>query len=137
MVKLELCKKDDYKFVYDNLFEFVESNLSVTYLKMEPFDKFVKREFVKDDKNYIIKNENNEKMGYVHIMKNNEIGYFVLEEFQNQGIGTEAVRQIMKMNPRERYFVTIHNENKPSIALVKKFNFIPKGTIYEKKPENS
>jgi len=133
MIKLELCKKDDYKFVYDLAFEFFKSNLNVTYMKMETFDEFVKRAFVKDDKNYIIKNENNEKMGHVHIMKNNEIGYFVLKEFQNKGIGTEAVRKIMEMNPRERYFVTIHNENTPSISLAKKLNFIPKGTIYEKK----
>ena len=133
MIKLEICREEDYQFVYDLIFDFFKLNLNITYMKMETFDEFTKRTFVMNDKNYIIKNKDNEKVGYVHIMKNNEIGYFVVKEFQNQGIGTDAVRKIMEMNPRERYFVTIHNENKSSIFLAKKLNFIPKGTIYEKK----
>jgi RimJ/RimL family protein N-acetyltransferase len=133
MIKLEICNEEDYEFVYDLIFDFFKLNLNITYMKMETFDEFTKRTFVIDDKNYIIKNKNNEKVGYVHIMKNNEIGYFVVKEFQNQGIGTDAVKKIMEINPREQYFVTIHNENKSSTSLAKKFGFMPKGTIYEKK----
>jgi RimJ/RimL family protein N-acetyltransferase len=133
MIKLEICSEEDYQFVYDLIFDFFKFNLNITYIKMETFDEFTKRTFVIDDKNYIIKNKDNEKVGYVHIMKNNEIGYFVVNEFQNQGIGTEAVKKIMEINPRERYFVTIHNENKSSISLAKKLGFMSKGTIYEKK----
>ena len=132
MIHLEPCNKEDYKFVYDLAFVFFKTNLNVTYMKMEKFDEFVRRAFVPDDKNYIIKNENNEGIGHVHILSNNEIGYFIVPKFQNKGIGTEAVKLIMEMNPRDRYFVTIHNKNGPSISLAKKLGFIPKGTIYEK-----
>lgn len=66
------------------------------------------------------------------ITKENEIGYHLLPKYHGRGIGTEAVRQLMELNPRERYFATIHNENKPSKNLITKLGFHPKATIYEK-----
>ena len=70
-------------------------------------------------------------MGFVQILEDNEVGYFLDKKFQNKGIGTEAVKLLMKLNPRERYFATIHNQNEYSIKLIKKLGFLPKGTIFE------
>ena len=132
MIELKPCNKDDYKFVYQLVEDMFKTNLNVTYLKLETFEEFVSRAFSSDDIHYIIMNEDEEKIGHVHIMQNNEIGYAVIPQFQNKGIGTEAVKKIMKMHPRERYFLTIHNQNKASIRLAEKNGFQPKGTIYEK-----
>jgi len=132
MIELKPCSKDDYKFVYQLVEDMFKTNLNVTYLRLETFEEFVSRAFSGDDIHYIIMNENEEKIGHVHIMQNNEIGYAIIPQFQNKGIGTEAVKKIMEMHPRERYFLTIHNQNKASIRLAEKNGFQPKGTIYEK-----
>jgi len=133
VIKLDLCREEDYRFVYQLVEDFFKTDLNVTYMNLDNFDEYIKKAFVKSDIHYIIKNENGDKLGHVHLMDNNEIGYFIAPEFQRMGIGTEAVKKIIELNPRERYFVTIHNDNKPSIKLAEKFGFIPKGTIYEKK----
>jgi len=132
MIKLKTCTKDDYKFVYKLVEDMFKTNLNVTYLKLETFEEFVSRAFTGNDIHYIITNEKEEKIGHVHIMKNNEIGYSVIPQFQNKGIGTEAVKKIMEMHRRERYFLTIHNQNKASIRVAEKNGFLPKGIIFEK-----
>ena len=132
MIKLKLCIKDDYKFVYKLVEDMFKTNLNVTYLKLETFEEFVARAFSGGDIHYIIMKENGKKIGHVHIMQNNEIGYAVIPQFQNKGIGTEAVKKIMEMHPRERYFLTIHNQNKASIRIAEKIGFKSKGIIFEK-----
>jgi len=132
MIKLNPCTPDDYKFVYSLVENMFKTNLNVTYLKLENFDEFVSRAFSEDDIHYIILNEKEEKMGHIHIMSNNEIGYAIIKKFQNKGIGTDAVQKIIKLHPRERYFLTIHNQNKASIRIAEKNGFNAKGTIFEK-----
>ena len=72
------------------------------------------------------------KIGFVQILPNNEVRYYLTPEFQGMGIGTWAVMQLMKMQPRERYFATINKKNMPSIGLITKLGFQSKGIIYEK-----
>ena len=132
MIELKIANKEDHQFIYQLVVEMFETDLNVSYMKLETFEEFVSRAFGGDDIHYIILNENKEKVGHVHIMKNNEIGYSVSPKFQNKGIGTEAVRKIIEMHPRERYFLTIHNENKASIRIAEKNGFNPKGTVFEK-----
>lgn len=132
VIKLNPCTPDDYKFVYSLVENMFKTNLNVTYLKLENFDEFVARAFSEDDIHYIILNEKEEKMGHIHIMSNNEIGYAIIKKFQNKGIGTEAVQKIIKLHPREQYFLTIHNQNKASIRIAEKNGFNVKGTIFEK-----
>lgn len=132
MIKLKSCTKDDYKFVYNLVEDMFRTNLNVTYLKLETFEEFCSRAFSRDDIHYIIMNESDEKIGHVHIMQNNEIGYAVIPKFQNKGIGTEAVKKIMEMHHRDRYFLTIHNQNISSIRIAEKNGFKPKGIIFEK-----
>ena len=72
------------------------------------------------------------KIGFVHILANNEIGYYLIPEFQGIGIGTWAVTQLMKIQSRERYYATINNKNICSVKLIKKLGFRPKAIIYEK-----
>jgi len=121
------ASEDDYSFIYHLVEEFLKTDLSVTVLEMPTFQEF----FKSDTKRYIITN-GNDNMGFVQILKNNEVGYFVDPKFQGKGIGTEAVKILMELNPRNRYFATINNRNDVSIKLIKKLGFRPKATIFEK-----
>ena len=118
----------DHSFIYNLIKFFLKTDLSVTTLTLLPFDEF----FKKNIKRYIISNDQNILVGFVQILENNEIGYFLDTEFRNKGIGTEAVSLLMKLNPRDRYFATINNKNDPSKKLIKNLGFSPKATIYEK-----
>ena len=127
--RLVHAKQEDLRFVYELVKDWLDNHVdhSVTTLKMPSFDKFCK---VKTTK-YIIKKDDI-KIGFVHILGNNEIGYYVIPQFQGFGIGTWAVTQLMKSQPRDRYFATVNNKNTASVKLIKSLGFKPKATIYEK-----
>ncbi|MEM3006427.1 MAG: GNAT family N-acetyltransferase [Candidatus Nitrosotenuis sp.] len=129
MIKLRKVRKTDYRFVYDLIKDFLDSGLSVSFLELPTFNRFCKNYF-KNKKLYIII-YGNKRCGTVNI-NNDEIGYMLLPEFRGKGIAINAVKELMKMHPRKRYFATINNHNKRSINLIRKLGFKPKGTIYEK-----
>lgn len=131
---LRETKKDDYSFIYELIADFFKTDLNVTYLKLESYDEFIKRNFSEGNINYTILNENDEKIGFVHMI-NNEIGYFIIPEYRGKGISSKAVKKMMELNKRPTYFATIHNKNKESINLITKLGFKAKGTIYVKKNE--
>lgn len=118
---------DDQLFIYNLVSEFLKTDLSVTFLSMPSVEEFFKNKI----KRYII-SDGKESLGFVQILENNEVGYFLDKKFQNKGIGTECVELLMKINPRKRFFATINDKNKFSKKLIKKLGFKPKATIYEK-----
>ncbi len=124
---LRQAAPDDYSFIYKLVEDFLKTDLSVTVLKMPNFEDFFKTE----TKRYVITN-GLDLMGFVQILPNNEVGYFMDKKYQNCGLGTEAVSILMQINPRERYFATINNKNGSSLKLIKKLGFKPKATIFEK-----
>ena len=118
---------DDQLFIYNLVSEFLKTDLSVTFLSMPSIEEFFKNKIQR----YII-SDGKESLGFVQILENNEVGYFLDKKFQNKGIGTECVELLMKINPRKRFFATINNKNESSKKLIKKLGFKPKATIYEK-----
>lgn len=128
-LRLVRAQKKDTRFVYQIVKEWLEhhSDLSVTALRLPSFAKF---SMIKTTK-YIIK-KGDIYIGFVHILANNEIGYYVIPEFQGKGIGTWAVIQLMKKQPRKRYFATVNNKNIASVKLITSLGFKSKATIYEK-----
>ena len=127
-LKLVRATKRDYRFIYEIIRKWLEeTEHSVTVMRIPGFSQFFKSKSIR----YIIKKDNL-NIGFVHILANDEIGYYLIPEFQGVGIGTWAVKQLLKMQPRERYFATINKKNLASIKLVTKLGFRPKGVIYEK-----
>jgi RimJ/RimL family protein N-acetyltransferase len=118
---------DDQLFIYNLVSEFLKTDLSVTFLSMPSIEEFFKNKIQR----YII-SDGKESLGFVQILENNEVGYFLDKKFQNKGIGTECVELLMKINPRKRFFATINNKNESSKKLIKKLGFKPKAIIYEK-----
>jgi RimJ/RimL family protein N-acetyltransferase len=127
--KLVRAKQKDVRFVYDVVKNWLDKypDHSVTTLRIPSFVKFSKTKTTK----YIIK-RGNTSIGFVHILTNNEIGYYIVPQFQGIGIGTWAVAQLMKKQPRDRYFATVNNKNTASMKLITSLGFKPKATIYEK-----
>ncbi|KAF6243997.1 hypothetical protein C6988_00890 [Nitrosopumilus sp. b1] len=125
---LRKTSTNDHPFIYNLVKEFLETDLSVTVLTLISFEEFFKKKINR----YTISNDQNDLIGFVQILENNEIGYFLDKKFRNKGIGTEAVSLLMKLNPKERYFATVNNKNKPSKKLIERLGFYPKATIYEK-----
>ncbi|MBC8444356.1 GNAT family N-acetyltransferase [Candidatus Woesearchaeota archaeon] len=129
--ELNLVKatKKDQRFIYQIVKNWLEqTDHSVTVLKIPSYTKFFKTKSIR----YIIQKKS-VKIGFVHILDNNEIGYYLIPEFQGRGIGTWAVAQLMKIESRNLYYATINNKNIGSVRLVEKLGFKPKAIIYEKK----
>ena len=75
---------------------------------------------------------NNERAGFVHITKDGEIGYYLTKKYEGKGIASNAVRDMLKIQPMKSYFATININNARSKKLVTGLGFNPKGIIYEK-----
>jgi len=128
-IRLVKATKRDTRFVYEVVKDWLSRHVdhSVTVLKMPSFSKFSKSKPTR----YIIKKEDI-SIGFVHILANNEIGYYVIPEFQGKGIGTWAVAELMRKQPRARYFATVNTKNIGSVKLITSLGFRPKAIIYEK-----
>lgn len=127
LVRLGDQKEEDKKFIYNLIEQFLKTNLSITFLTMPSFDDFFK---IKIKRRMVTYEE--KTVGFVQMLENGEVGYFIDPSYQGKGIATKAVELLMDENPRERYFATINNDNIASIDLVKRLGFHPKGTVFEK-----
>ena len=123
---------DDGQFIYKLVEDYLKTDFSVTVITLKSFDEYFKTYSQNDLKTYIIM-VNNQRAGFVHMTKDGEIGYYLTNEYQNKGIAISAVKKMLELHPRERYFATISINNVRSNNLVKKLGFQPKGIIYEKK----
>lgn len=56
--------------------------------------------------------------------KNNEIGYWLLPEFQNKGFGTQSIQQFIKFNKKSFYTIRSHINNKRSQHIAEKLGFM-------------
>ncbi len=55
---------------------------------------------------------------------NNEIGYWLLSEFQNKGFGTQAIQQFIEFNKKSFYTIRSHVNNKRSQHIAEKLGFM-------------
>jgi len=118
---------DDSDFLYD------------LYLQREPKDILTSIKYSEQEnfvKNYLEKLETHpfQSWNIVEIdgksagsltlnKKNNEIGYWLLAEFQNKGFGTKAIQQFMDVNKKSFYTIRSHVDNKRSQHVSKKLGF--------------
>jgi hypothetical protein len=122
---------DDQNFMYELIKEYLKTDLSVTVLTLKPFDEYFKAYGSNDLKTYIIM-VNEERAGFVHITKDGEIGYYLTKTYEGKGIASNAVKDMLKLQPMKRYFATVNVNNTRSKNLVMRLGFFPKGVIYEK-----
>jgi len=142
--KIRLIKENEITILYEHLKEFLNTSYASTtgnlLPKFEDSEKFVKKYFFENenheyDKWYMVLNEKDEIIGNVYITKKNMIAYHILRKYQRQGYGEESIKLLIEQNPREKYFATVNVKNGISINFIKKFGFVEKGYIFEKKCE--
>ncbi len=121
-INLKSVTKKDFRFLYELLNE-RKPTTNISHRKIPTYNEHVN--FVQSNpysKWYIIYHGRN-KMGSIYLSKQNEIGIFIKDEFFMMGIATEALKLLMKLNPRERFLANINPKNKKSIKFFKNNNF--------------
>ena len=122
MLKLIEISEKDYQFLYEFLCERKPIE-SISHNKIPSYDEHVK--FVKSkpySKWYVI-NFNNKKVGTIYLSKQDEIGIFLKKDFQNRGIGKNALNLLIKKNPRRKYFANVNPRNVKSKRFFEEFGF--------------
>jgi RimJ/RimL family protein N-acetyltransferase len=117
----------DSDFLYD-LYLKREPEDILTFIKYDEQENFVKRYLEKVDthpyQSCTIIEINDKNAGSLTLNKNkNEIGYWLLPEFQNMGIGTKAIQQFIEINKKQYYTIRSHINNKRSQHIAEKLNF--------------
>lgn len=121
-IQLKKITESDYKFLYVLLQE-RNPKANISHRKMPTYTEHKKFVMSKPySRWYIIKYES-ENAGSIYLTRQNEIGIFIKKEFQNKGIGKEALQLLIKKNPRSRYLANVSPKNLKSIEFFKKNRF--------------
>jgi len=110
-VSLRAVNNSDAKFLFD-LLDQRDPHANISHKKMPSYDEHII--FIKSKpytKWYIIL-KSKEKVGSIYLSKQNEIGIFLLRNFQRKNIGNSALTQLIKKNPRKRFLANINPKNK-------------------------
>ena len=115
---------DDSDFLYDLYMKRdpIDIITSINYNKQENFVKnYLDNSDITPFQSWNIIEIDGKKIGAVTLnKKNNEIGYWILPEFQNKGFGTEAIQQFMDKNKKSYYTIRTHIDNKRSQHMAEK-----------------
>ena len=115
-------EETDYKFLYELLLQ-RKKIVNISHKKMPTYEEHVK--FIESEpysKWYIIQIDD-KKIGSIYLTKENEIGIFLKESIQRRGIGSNALNELIDINPGLRYLANINPKNEKSIKFFKKSGF--------------
>ena len=121
-LKLLSINEKDYEFLYKLLSERKQITF-ISHKKMPTYEEHVK--FIESEpysKWYIIQIDD-KKIGSIYLTKENEIGIFLKEDIQRRGIGSNALNELININPGLRYLANINPKNDKSIEFFKKSGF--------------
>jgi len=122
LIRLEKVSKSDLRFLY-NLLRQRDPQAKISHKKMPTYSEHVKFVMSKPYSYWYTIRKKNSKIGSIYLSKQNEIGIFLDKKFFNKGVGTEALKLLIKKHPRERYIANINPNNKKSIKFFKKHGF--------------
>ena len=129
-IKLNLVSKNDIRFLYCML-KIRDPISRISHKKMPTFEQHKKFVLSKPYKFwYIIKFEN-KKIGSIYLSKQDEIGIFLKNEFQNKGISQYVLLTFIKIHPRPRFLANVSPKNKISQKFFQKHGFIHIQQTYE------
>ena len=117
-----IIEETDYKFLYELLLQ-RKKIVNISHKKMPTYEEHVK--FIESEpysKWYIIQIDD-KKIGSIYLTKENEIGIFLKESIQRRGIGSNALNELININPGLRYLANINPKNEKSIEFFKKSGF--------------
>jgi len=114
--------KIDIKFLYDMLKE-RDPSVNISHKKIPTYAQHKKFVISKPYSKWYIIEYNRKKIGSIYLSKQNEIGIFLKKEYHGLGLAHEALKQIMKKNPRKRFLANVSPKNKKSTKFFKQNNF--------------
>lgn len=134
--KLELKKvqKSDLPFLYE-LLKKRDPQTNISHKKMPTYTQHVKFVTSKPYKSWYVVHMDAQKVGSVYLSKQNEIGIFLLKEYQGLKLGKKVLKLLMEKNPEERYLANVSPKNHRSINFFEEnkfrliqytFEFIPR-----------
>lgn len=130
---LKKVSNEDVDFLYKMLEERDET-VHVTHKEMPSYE--MHKKFVLEtnpyDGWYIILLES-KKVGNIWIEDNNDIGWFIKNEFQNLGIPIKAFELLKKLHKRDFYIGKNNPKNIRACTLLEKMGFTIKSTSDNKK----
>ncbi len=121
-IQLIPVKKSDCSFLYE-LLEERNPKANISHRKLPSYENHVKFVMSKPYSNWYIISNKNQKFGSIYLSKQDEIGIFIKKGTQTRGIGTKAIKLLMKKNLRPRYLANINPKNTKSKKFFKKNNF--------------
>ncbi|OLC93033.1 MAG: N-acetyltransferase [Thaumarchaeota archaeon 13_1_40CM_3_38_6] len=121
-VTLKEISEDDLQFLY-KLLKQRDPNANISHKVMPSYDEHVKFVTSKPYSKWYVMHYKKQKIGSIYLTKQNEIGIFILNGMRGKGAGEEALRLLIKLNPRDRYLANVSPKNKKSIQFFKKNGF--------------
>ena len=121
-ISLRIVRDSDSKFLFE-LLEERDPRANISHKKMPSYNEHLK--FIKSKpytKWYIIL-KSKDRIGSIYLSKNDEIGIFLSKKYQGKNIGNDALKELIRKNPRERYLANVNPKNKKSSAFFKNNNF--------------
>lgn len=122
LIQLKSVNSSDFLFLF-NLLKERDLKTNISHKQMPTYSEHVK--FVKSrpySKWYIIK-KSKLKIGSIYLSKNDEIGIFLKKTYHGKGFGNEALKLLIKKNPRSRYLANVNPKNLFSAKFFKKNDF--------------
>lgn len=140
-IKIRPVEEKDIPILYAMLKEFREIPFACIHERpLPPYEdskKYVLK-FLHNNENheldkwYVVIDINDKILGNVNLSKKNYISYHILLPHQGKGFGKKSVELLIEQNPKERYFISVHQNNKISQNLSKSLGFNLKALILEK-----
>ena len=122
LISLRIVKDSDSKFLFELLKE-RDPHANISHKKMPSYNEHLK--FIKSKpytKWYVIL-KSKCRIGSIYLSKNDEIGIFLSKKYQGKNIGNDALKELIRKNPRERYLANVNPKNKKSSIFFKNNNF--------------
>ena len=121
-ISLRIVRDSDSKFLFELLKE-RDPHANISHKKMPSYNEHLK--FIKSKpytKWYVIL-KSKCRIGSIYLSKNDEIGIFLSKKYQGKNIGNDALSELIRKNPRERYLANVNPKNKKSSIFFKNNNF--------------
>ena len=121
-IKFKRVSKTDHDFLY-LLLEHRDPKENISHKQMPTFKQHEKFIDSKPYKKWFIIKLDKISIGSIYLSYQNEIGFFLKNEYNIKSIGGYILNKFINENPQKNFFVNINPRNKKSIFLFQKNGF--------------
>ena len=124
MIDLKLREVDDSNsgFLY-KLLKKRDLKANLSHKKMPSYKQHIKFMKSKPYQKWYIIEKNRKKLGAIYFSKQNEIGIHFLPEIQSELISQASIQELIRKNPKKKYFTNVSPKNQRLIKFFEKNGF--------------